>query len=233
MTPWWTEQAAGLIGGIGGGGLGALGGCIGAAIGICAPRGIARTALLGSQWLLTLIGIGALAGGLIAIVDQQPSHVHFPLIAGGAVLAGVMGALIPVTLTAYRIGEARRAAESNSDQRAPISALDLPGSSPGMPTRVMRAMIDAWGPGSACRRWSKRAGWAALAVAGASGLAASLSLTGSIRPGIAGSMGQLALVAALDGIMLIVIGVSMGRQADRFAGMLDEQRLAAEEFRRG
>jgi hypothetical protein len=108
MDPWWTAQASGLIGGLGGAMAGLVGGLLGAAIGMLAPRGIGRRWVVGMQ--LALVGVGAvsLVAGAVAVVSGQPYHVYYPLLLLGLILTLVMGCLIPVVRRTYAQAEARR-----------------------------------------------------------------------------------------------------------------------------
>jgi hypothetical protein len=108
MTPWWTEEMAGLIGGIGGGGLGTLGGLLGAAAGMLVPRGIGKRFILGSFGALAGVGAIALGAGIVGIAMGQPYYVWYPLLLGGLILSLVMGSLLPVMILGYRKMEARR-----------------------------------------------------------------------------------------------------------------------------
>lgn len=108
MTPWWTEQAAGLIGGLMGGGAGVLGGVLGSVIGVCAPRGIARKAVLGTMYASVAIGISLIIASAVALFMGQPWHVSGALALPGFTVTLVMGCLIPVVKARYAQSEARR-----------------------------------------------------------------------------------------------------------------------------
>lgn len=108
MNEWWDAQTGSMLGGLMGAVGGTLGGLMGAAIGILAPRGRCRRLLIGCQVALTLAGLGLLIAGIVALVVGQPRHVSFPLLLVGAILAAVLGGLMPVTLMRYRQAEQRR-----------------------------------------------------------------------------------------------------------------------------
>lgn len=108
MTPWWTEQTAGIIGGLLGGGAGVLGGVLGSVIGYCAPRGVARTAVLGLMFACVAIGIGLVIACVVAIFMGQPWYVSGALALPGFILTVVMGSLIPVVRVRYAQAESRR-----------------------------------------------------------------------------------------------------------------------------
>jgi len=105
---WWSEQAAGLVGGIGGGGLGSLAGVLGALGGVLVPRGIGRPFIVGGYVVFIGLGVVALVAGAYAVVDGQPYHVFYPLLAIGFVLTAVMTPLLFVVRRQYRITEERQ-----------------------------------------------------------------------------------------------------------------------------
>lgn len=108
MTPWWSEQAGALIGGIGGGVLGTIGGLYGSAMGVLMPRGKGKSIMLPIHFTLLGIGILGLLVGLIAVVIGQPYRVWYPLMLLGLILTCVLGGLLPVALRGYRVAEQRR-----------------------------------------------------------------------------------------------------------------------------
>ena len=108
MTEWWDAQTAGLVGGILGGGLGALAGIFGALAGTLAPRGIARTFVIGTHVTILGVGVALLLAGVYALLVGQPYHVFFPLLLPGFVICAVMGPLLPVVGSRYRQAEQRR-----------------------------------------------------------------------------------------------------------------------------
>ncbi|MFG0241189.1 MAG: hypothetical protein ACF8R9_00240 [Phycisphaerales bacterium JB054] len=108
MTEWWTSQDAALIGAIGGSAVGVLGGVFGTVVGLCAPKGIARVPVLGTQLALAVLGVVMLVAAVVALLGSQPYHVWFPLLLGGVLLASLMGGLYPVVRARYMQAEARR-----------------------------------------------------------------------------------------------------------------------------
>jgi MFS family permease len=88
---WWSGRFAALYGGWIGGGLGGIGGIIGSAAGIMARKGKGRRLIVGSMLLLTLVGVAALIGGLVALAGSQPWHVTYPLLLLGVILTAVCG----------------------------------------------------------------------------------------------------------------------------------------------
>jgi len=105
---WWSEQAAGLVGGFGGGGLGALAGTMGALAGFLVPRGIGRPFVVGGFLVFIVLGVAALLVGAYAVIDRQPYHVFYPLLLIGFVLTAVMTPLFFVMRKQYRYAEERK-----------------------------------------------------------------------------------------------------------------------------
>jgi len=108
MIDWWTVEQATWIGAIGGSAIGVVGGTLGAAVGVLAPRGVGRRVVIPLMVTLTLGGGVALVAGIVALILGQPYHVYYPLLLGGGVTGGVMGALIPTVRAAYRRAEQNR-----------------------------------------------------------------------------------------------------------------------------
>lgn len=108
MNEWWTSQDSALIGAIGGSAVGVLGGLFGTVVGLCAPKGIARGPVLGSQLALAAVGVLMLIAAVVALLGNQPYHVWFPLMLGGTLLGALMGGLYPVVRARYMQAEARR-----------------------------------------------------------------------------------------------------------------------------
>jgi MFS family permease len=97
-----------LYGGIGGGVLGSLGGILGAAAGTLAPKGKARSFVLGAFTLMMLIGVGHLVVGLYALAVGQPYGIWYPLVLIGGILTVVIGSLRPMVRKRYEEAEARK-----------------------------------------------------------------------------------------------------------------------------
>lgn len=108
MIEWWNAQDGNLYGAIGGAALGVLGGCLGAAAGVLAPRGKQRGLVMGSMAALVIAGMVVLVIGLVALMQKQPYHVWYPLVLCGGLLTLVLGPLTPVINLRYRQAEARR-----------------------------------------------------------------------------------------------------------------------------
>ena len=98
MDAWWTDQQAGLIGGIAGSLVGLLGAAIGTVGGICAPRGKCRRLVFGLVGLLLAVGVVSLISGVVALAAHQPYGVYYPLL-----LIGILAtALSPGALLMFR-----------------------------------------------------------------------------------------------------------------------------------
>jgi hypothetical protein len=108
MIPWWTDQEAGLIGGIAGSVVGVLGGILGTVAGLCVPRGKCKGLVYGLASLIVGVGIISLIVGVAALLLGQPYCVYYPLLLIGIVCTLLMGCGIPVIGHRYREAEHRR-----------------------------------------------------------------------------------------------------------------------------
>ncbi len=105
--PWFNPNTFGaLYGAIGVGG--SLGGLLGAAAGILAPRGKCRTLILGAMVVLVAIGVVQLVLGIIALTSGQPYGIWYPMLLCGVIMTFVIGGLIPVVRMRYAQAEQRR-----------------------------------------------------------------------------------------------------------------------------
>ena len=107
MNPWWTDQQAGLVGGIAGSAFGILGGVLGTVAGIYAPKGKCKTLVYAMAGMIVGIGITSLVVGIAAVFLGQPYAVYYPTL-----LLGVLGTsmvwLFPVIRQRYREADGRR-----------------------------------------------------------------------------------------------------------------------------
>ena len=103
---WWSDRAAGLIGGIGGGTVG----CLGSLLAWLAWKGLARRFVVVAAWLL--IGLGVVSGlaGVVALTLNQPYVVWFPLLLGATLLLGIIPFRLRNYLKHYEDLELRRMA---------------------------------------------------------------------------------------------------------------------------
>jgi hypothetical protein len=112
VNAWWTDRAAGWVGGIGGGVGGIVIGTVGAIIGILTWSGTGRRVclwLLGIMFVFGLIVMTVgLGGGLAALAFSQPYAVWYPLLIIGASL-GLLCTILPAALfsTIKRVYEQR------------------------------------------------------------------------------------------------------------------------------
>jgi len=101
---WWSEQDAGWLGGLIGGSVGILG----AAFGITAGLGKARSIIVPTAIAAFCIGVVLLLVGTIALTTGQPYHVYYPCFIIGGVLAFVMGFNLPMLKRRYEQLEFQR-----------------------------------------------------------------------------------------------------------------------------
>ena len=83
---WWSEQTAGLVGGIGG----AFMGCLASLLAWLAARGRARVFVLATSMCLIGVGVLLLLCGLAALCVQQPFAVWMPLLLLGFLLVIIL-----------------------------------------------------------------------------------------------------------------------------------------------
>lgn len=86
---WWTDQTAGLLGGIGG----SIIGCLGGLIGVLCSLGRGRVLALGLLRFMFVIGISSGAAGIVALARTQPYEVYYPLL-----LSGLLCSILPLFL---------------------------------------------------------------------------------------------------------------------------------------
>lgn len=222
MIEWWTAQQGNMIGAVGGAAVGVLGGGLGTLIGVCAPRGVLKTPVIATHALVILVGAAALAAGVVAHLTGQPRHVYYPLMLGGSITVGVLAGLFPMTLWAYRMAAARK-------QAGPGSPADVRGPSPA----IVHAIVECWGEGGALRSLSLRvAGVMAIIAVGSSVAAVAFALRGE-RFGSWSVWGLVAFGPAIAAVLCWMLPRTLLATANNARTVLDQQRLAAEELRRG
>lgn len=108
MDPWFTEQTAGIVGGIMGSAIGVIwGGIAGPLTAALAPQGKGKGLVLGLWASGFVVGLGLLATGGVALFNDQPWYVTYAFGGAGLVLATLTGALFPVIAKRYRQAEQR------------------------------------------------------------------------------------------------------------------------------
>ncbi|MBL8758987.1 MAG: hypothetical protein JNK35_11215, partial [Phycisphaerae bacterium] len=154
---WWSQQAAALIGAVGGSAGGLLGACLGVSLSVLAPRGVGRGPVLTACAAIALAGWALLVGAGLAGLVGQPFHVLLPLVIGGSVLGPLATLLLPVAINAYEIAAARRAIEDQGGPALSIAAGEVH-------PAVAGVLLRAWGPGGRLRRWAELVLWPSLVL---------------------------------------------------------------------
>ena len=101
---WWTDRQGGMLGGI----VGAAIGCIGGLVGLLAGSGRARSSVLGLMKAVFVLGLVALAFGVVALLGHQPGGVWYPLVLLGVLCSVLFGALQPSVRRRYGQAELRK-----------------------------------------------------------------------------------------------------------------------------
>jgi hypothetical protein len=101
---WWSDRAAGMVGGMGGGVLG----CLGGLLGWLAWKGQARRFVVAASWMLIGLGIALGLAAVVALSEKQPYAVWFPLVLGGVLLLGIIPFRLRNSLKHYEDLELRR-----------------------------------------------------------------------------------------------------------------------------
>jgi hypothetical protein len=83
---WWSDRAAGWIGGIGGSVLG----CLGSILAVLAAKGRCRGFVVWTSLVFIVMGIMAFVMGVAAVVVGQPYAVWFPLLLIGFLLLSIL-----------------------------------------------------------------------------------------------------------------------------------------------
>jgi hypothetical protein len=105
VEPWFDPNAYAWIPGTA---LGVLAGTWGSVVGILAPRGKAKTLVLGVGWSLLAASAAMLVAGLFALSQKQPYGVWYGLLLPGFVGPIALGVNLPVVYRRYREAEKRR-----------------------------------------------------------------------------------------------------------------------------
>jgi hypothetical protein len=103
-SAWWSDRQGGVIGSAAGAAFGVLG----AIVGWLASRTRARAFVLGATRAIVVLGVLALATGIVAVTSSQPYGVWYPLVLLGALACGVMWPAQRQFARRYREAEMRR-----------------------------------------------------------------------------------------------------------------------------
>jgi hypothetical protein len=109
-SQWWSEQQAGLLGGL----MGCLLGTLGAVVGYLASRGKAKQVTFGLFVFALVLGGISLTAGLVAVALHQPWHVYYLLLLGGIIDVAVFGGNFWSLLQRHRADELRRITALNA-----------------------------------------------------------------------------------------------------------------------
>jgi hypothetical protein len=108
-NPWFDPNSFGTwFGVIAGGGLGTLGGLLGGAVGLLAPRGKGKRIIVTAWTVLIAIGVAMLLFGGYAWAVGQPWGIWYGPVLCGVILTVVLGGQFPMVLARYRQAEHRR-----------------------------------------------------------------------------------------------------------------------------
>lgn len=103
--PWFDPNSMAWIPGTV---LGVSLGLWGSIVGTVARQGQGRTAVLTINWVLELISLGLLVGGLVALLSGQPYGVWYGLLLPGLIGVGLTTWLILALPKFYRLAEQRK-----------------------------------------------------------------------------------------------------------------------------
>lgn len=103
-SPWWSDRAAGWVGGLGG----AFLGCLASLLAVLAAKGKARTFVTRTSQFLILLGVFCLLAGAFALIVRQPYGVTFPLLLIGVLLLGIIPFRLKQFQAHYEALELRR-----------------------------------------------------------------------------------------------------------------------------
>jgi hypothetical protein len=104
--PWVRNPA--MLGAVLGSAVGVFGGIYGTAVGVLAPRGKARTFIMGMHWGGILVGALLIIASAIALATGQPYAIWYGLGLPGVLLTFLLLMLTPVVKQRYREAEQRR-----------------------------------------------------------------------------------------------------------------------------
>jgi hypothetical protein len=102
--PWWSDRAAGWVGGLGG----AFLGCLASLLAVLAGKGKARNFVTRTSQFLIVLGVSCLVAGAFALIFRQPYGVTFPLLLIGSLLLGIIPFRLKQFQAHYEALELRR-----------------------------------------------------------------------------------------------------------------------------
>jgi hypothetical protein len=108
MSPWWSDQSAGLWGGIAGSAIGIMGGIFGTLAGVYAPRGKCKTLVYSIMTFMLAAGVATFIAAWAAISMHQPYGVWYPLMLCGSLVTILFGMAVPIVRYRYRQADARK-----------------------------------------------------------------------------------------------------------------------------
>lgn len=220
MDTWWPVEQTGYWSGIVGGGIGSLLGIGGAVVGaILVPRAIGRRWVVSGMVVIAAAGgLSMIAGGL-AIADDQPYDIYYPLLLLGCVLYLVtIGLLLPVDVMFRVVTTMRNAGLETATSWGRVGRRVASG-----------AFAEAWRQRGRSRRWMVRLVWCHAGLGGAA-LCWGIGhyLTGGLFHGwFPAVLLGTGFIASAGQFWLMDFAI-MRVQRD----VVDPQRLAAEELRR-
>jgi len=107
MIDWSDPAHVGSVIGVVGGSLGALAGVWGACLGVFAPKGLHRGAIISSGYLLLGVSIAGLVTGIVLLVNGRVMGIWLPTILVGANMAIMSAIFIRVAKKRYDMAEER------------------------------------------------------------------------------------------------------------------------------
>lgn len=112
VTPWWSDRASGMIGGIAGSAIGVWGAMFGITAGFMVPKGKGRTAVRILMYPMLVLAIAALVVAVVALTRDQPRSVWYPpLLLGGIVLIQLAWLIPAMELTLRKVEKQKLEAE--------------------------------------------------------------------------------------------------------------------------
>lgn len=102
METWWPVEQTGLWFGLIGGGIGCVLGIGGAVVGAVMPRGKGRRGVVTGMTVIALTGVALMIAGGMAIADDQPYEIYYPLLLLGSVLYLITAGMLRTVDSMFR-----------------------------------------------------------------------------------------------------------------------------------